>query len=387
MKTKTIALLGATGSVGRQTLEVVQSLGDHFDFSLLSAHQDYENLRLLASSWPRAQLALTDPCNENTSSGSLIQGYQPIIDNILASPPDILVIASSGLTAYPVLRDTFHVCSRVAVANKEILIMAGCTGLLDQIKKATCLMPVDSEHASIHQLLDGKNINELKQVFLTASGGPFYSVHPLQTNLERVSPEQALKHPTWKMGPKVSLDSATMANKGIEIMEAHYLFDLPPEKIKIRIHPLSLIHAMAEWMDHTSTLHVAPADMRICIQYALTWPQRHSSRIADTLDWEQISSLPFISFDPHSLEVIQASYLALDKADQCPWLPLAYLAADEIALELFLNNNLSFDQIGHWIFQKIIKIQDVEYLKKLPMNPYTIMGIYKEIVNWIRKGI
>ena len=223
MNKQSIALIGATGSVGQQSLDLISHFLESFELTLLSCHSNWQSLSLLAKPWPKAQLACTEQKVSNAPN-HFLTGTEAIINAIQQNPPDILLLASSGLTAFSILRECYDSCPRIAIANKETLILAGCSGLLKQIQEKCLLMPVDSEHASIHSLLEGHNVQDLKKVYLTASGGPFYSREKKDIDWDSITPEQALKHPSWQMGPKVSLDSATMANKGIELIEAYFLF-------------------------------------------------------------------------------------------------------------------------------------------------------------------
>ncbi len=380
-----IALIGATGSVGLQTIDVVSAFSEFFDFSLLTCHTRFEKLMQVASPWENAQLACTGELREKAPASFLLK-TEDIIDFLRDDRPDILFIASAGFDAFPILRETHSYCSLIAVANKETLIMAGCSGLLDPILAEGKLIPVDSEHAGIHQLLKAQNTHDIKKVFLTASGGPFYSNDCSHIDWDNITPAQALKHPTWEMGAKVSLDSATMANKGIELLEAHYLFSLPLEKLDLLVHPLSLVHAMVEWIDGTTTAHLAPADMRLCIQYALFWPDRYPASYCEALNWHKLTGLPFIPFDPMKLDTIKAACLALQGAALLPWLPLAYLALDEFALSGFCAGEFKFCDIGAFLLQGVKKIQTTTFLEKQSINPYTVMGLYQEICDWIKKG-
>jgi 1-deoxy-D-xylulose-5-phosphate reductoisomerase len=385
MKKQAIALIGATGSVGRQSLDIVKRFTDKFYLSLLSCHSNWKELELLADPWPKAKLAYTN-FKAECASDRFINGTEALILEIQENPPDILLIASSGLTAFSILRDCYSCCSRIAIANKETLILAGCSGLLKNIDEQCLLMPVDSEHASIHHLLQGHSVNELRKVYLTASGGPFYSSPNPDFDWDAITPEQALKHPTWNMGPKVSLDSATMANKGIELLEAHFLFSLPPDKIDILIHPQSLVHAVVEWIDGTSSAHIAPADMRLCIQYALSWPQVFSAEYLEAFDWKRLRGLPFVPFEISNHPIIQAAYECISDPELAKWMPLVYLAADEIVLDRFVRHEIAFKNIGIWMLDTLRDFKMNHSFNNTDINPSNILGIYKMMHDWIKKG-
>jgi 1-deoxy-D-xylulose-5-phosphate reductoisomerase len=385
MKKQRVALIGATGSVGQQSIDVFHRFSESFDPTLLCCHSDWQSLNLLAKPWPKATLA----CTKDKISAlpqHYLCGSEEVIQAILEHPPDILLIASAGLTAFSILRECYQVCPRIAIANKETLLLAGCSGLLKQIQEKCLLMPVDSEHASIHSLLEGRSPQELRKVYLTASGGPFYSRASIDIDWDSITPEQALKHPSWHMGTKVTLDSATMANKGIELIEAYFLFSLKANQLDILIHPRSWIHAVAEWIDGTSTAHVAPPDMRLCVQYALTWPKRLASSYLPSFDWKNLTSLPFVPFDAKNLAVIQAAYESIEDPVDSRWLPLVYLALDEIALERFVQGSLSFKDLGPWILKTLRIAKEKFPIDSSAINPMHILGIYKEILDWIKKG-
>jgi 1-deoxy-D-xylulose-5-phosphate reductoisomerase len=385
MKKQTIALIGATGSVGKQSIDLIEHFTHNFDLTLLSCHSNWKDLSILASPWPKAQLACT-AFDAGCPPDHFLIGTDAIIQAIQQRPPDILLIASSGLTAFSILRDCYSYCSRIAIANKETLILAGCSGLLPQIQQHCILMPIDSEHASIHRLLQGCSADDLRKIYLTASGGPFYSSPNPDFDWDSITPEQALRHPTWNMGPKISLDSATMANKGIELLEAHFLFSLTPDKLDILIHPHSLVHAVAEWVDGTSSAHIAPADMRLCIQYALSWPKLFSTDYTEALDWKKLSILPFVPFEAKGLPIIQSAYECISNPELAKWLPLAYLAADEIVLDRFIHQRIAFKDIGVWMLDTLRDVKKNYYLDTKSINPSTILGIYKVMCDWIKKG-
>ncbi len=385
MKKQSIALIGATGSVGKQCLDIFHHFSDYFSPTLMSCHSDWQTLCQLAKPWPEIRLACTNQ-DAPALPQHFLSGYKEVIRAIFEHPPDILLIASAGLTAFTILQECYPLCPRIAIANKETLILAGCSGLLNEIQKKCLLMPVDSEHASIHSLLQGHSLQELKKVYLTASGGPFYSRPDLDIDWGSITPEQALKHPSWQMGSKVTLDSATMANKGIELLEAYFLFSLRADQLDILIHPKSWIHAVIDWIDGTSTSHIAPPDMRLCIQYALTWPQRLESSYLPSFEWKKLDSLPFVPFDAKNLAIIQAAYKCIQDPDKAKWLPLVYLAADELGLERFIQGTLSFKAFGPWVLETLERLEFEFPLDISTINPSSILGIYKEILDWIKKG-
>jgi len=382
---KKIALIGANGSVGRQSLEIIKEYSSFFDLTLATCHSHFEQLQDLTSSWDQVQLACTGK-PENPLPAHFLSGKEAVTNFICEIQPDILLIASAGLTGFEILRDAYPYCAKIAIANKESLIMAGCSGLIPEIRKTSFLLPIDSEHVGIHQLISGHDNAYIRKVYLTASGGPFYSKKSDQVNWDNISPEQAMAHPTWNMGPKVSLDSATMANKGIELIEAQYLFQLPWYQLDILIQPSSQVHALVEWVDGSTTAQLAVADMRLCVQYALFWPQRKTFSHKASLDLHHFDYIPFVPFDPESLDIIKASYYCMQHSASKPWLPLVYLASDEIALERFVLGQMKFKEIGSWILNVCHNISEQLFFSYETVNPSNILGIYNDVVNAIKKG-
>ena len=336
---KNVAILGSTGSIGRQALDVVRSHPEQFALYGISAHSSETSL-LTQIEAERPQVAVfSRPLSTDRSDAQLRWGEQALYD--LAADPqvDVVVLAISGIAALKPLLSALKAGKRVAIANKESLVCGG-----DLVKKALQqgggeLLPVDSEQSALFQCLQNGRRSEVEKLILTASGGPFFQKQ--RSELKDITPEQAVKHPTWSMGRKISLDSATLMNKGLEIMEAARLFDYPGEQIEVLIHPQSVVHSMVEYRDGTIMANLSSADMRLPIQYAMTWPKRIPSPTAPLKLWEH-PELTFHKPDMVRFPALKMAYDCLKAGNGCP---VVYNGANERAAELFFAGRLGFLEI------------------------------------------
>ncbi|MGP8081231.1 MAG: 1-deoxy-D-xylulose-5-phosphate reductoisomerase [Dehalococcoidales bacterium] len=335
---KNLAILGSTGSIGRQTLQVVRNLAGRFRVVGLAAGQ---NLELLS-----AQIAEFQPkyiCYQSTDNSQLITHdcvFLPMAEIAGHPDVDIIVIATSGKAGLAATMAAVKAGKKVAIANKEPLVMAGEIITREAKTSGAQLLPIDSEHSAVWQCLNGE-ASPIKRIILTASGGPFRSFTTEQ--LAKVTPKQALQHPSWQMGRKVTIDSATLMNKGLEIMEAHWLFNMPLAQIDVIIHPQSIIHSMVEFIDGSFKAQMSFPDMRLPIQYALTYPQRVPNLELPQLDWMTINSLTFEAPDFKKFPCLE---LAVKTAKTGGTAPTALCAADEIAVDLFLKEAIKFTDIA-----------------------------------------
>ena len=282
---KRIALIGSTGSIGRQTLDVVRALPGRFRVIALAAGQ---NTNLLAE-----QVAEFKPEYVYCSAGvSAAPGARPVTLEELACLPeaDIVVIAASGKAGLKPVLAAVSAGKKIALANKESLVTAGAIVIGEAAKSGAEIRPVDSEHSAIWQCLNGET-GGAARLMLTASGGPFLNYD--KSALGAVTVEQALDHPSWKMGKKVTIDSATLMNKGLEVIEAHWLFEMPYDRIEVLVHPQSIIHSMVEFRDGSVKAQLSFPDMRLPIQYALTYPLRLPNANIAGLDWRAVAELEF----------------------------------------------------------------------------------------------
>ncbi|MFC2069830.1 1-deoxy-D-xylulose-5-phosphate reductoisomerase [Chloroflexota bacterium] len=336
---KKIAVLGSTGSIGQQTLEVVRSLPNHFQILGLAAGS---NTKLLAS-----QISEFNPsyiyCRDKETSPELPDTgceFIPLEDIACHPEVDIVVVATSGKAGLKAVLAAAKSGKNIALANKESLVIAGEIIISEAKLNKARILPVDSEHSAVWQCLSGET-QQPARLILTASGGPFrnYSLE----DMAGITVEQALKHPSWKMGKKVTIDSATLMNKGLEVIEAHWLFDMPFDAISVIIHPQSIIHSMVEFVDGSIKAQLSNPDMRLPIQYALSYPERLVNPRLQKLDWNLIESLTFEQPDFPTFPCLK---LAIEVGKKGGTYPAVLSAADEIAVDLFLSKRIKFTDIA-----------------------------------------
>lgn len=349
---KNLAVLGATGSVGRQTLDVVRSLPDRFNIIALSGGK---NIHLLAEQIQEFKPKFVSHSSADGNVLSRLAGnsYELLTLDELASleEVDTVVVATSGKSGLGPTLNALKGGKTVALSNKETLVMAG--GIISQAAKSGGrLLPVDSEHSAIWQCLNGET--RPARLILTASGGPFH--HYSRAQLEAVTAEQALKHPSWQMGKKITIDSATLMNKGLEVIEAHYLFDMPFEQISILVHPQSIVHSLVEFTDGVIKAQLSSPDMRLPIQYALSYPERLGNHNIPYLDFSQLRNL---SFEPPDMDTFPCLRLAIEAGKKGGTGPAVLCAADEIAVELFLAGRLKFTGIPKLV-ERVLKCHVVK---------------------------
>ena len=341
-----VVILGSTGSVGSNALDVISRLPDRFRLIGLAACSRWQRLaeqvnRFCPSAVAVYEAAVVEKLTEalNGASPEIFSGEEGLVK--LATHPDCqkVLAASSGTAALPAILAAIRAGKTIALANKELLVMAGAIAIpLAQRHKAT-IIPVDSEHSAIFQAARCGKRSEIRKVFITASGGPFRDGSAEQ--MAEASVEEALAHPTWSMGPKVSIDSATMMNKALEIVEAHWLFDLPADMIEVVIHPESIIHSMVEFRDGSVLAQMSPPDMRSPIQYALTFPER----LAGCTPRLDVGHLASMSFHPPDLERFPAIELGYQVAKTGGTSGAVLNAANEALVEAFLDRRIRLTDI------------------------------------------
>ena len=307
-----VALIGATGSIGRQALEIVD------------AHPELELVAAASGSTPVDGLA------------PFTQVGGDLTELLERAEPDVVLNAVVGFAGLPVTLWALENGVDLAVANKESLVAAGALALAARERGGGRLLPVDSEHSAAFQLQEGCTADSIHSLVLTASGGPFRG--RTRDELTDVTPREALAHPTWSMGPKITIDSATLANKGLELIEAHFLFDLPYEQIEVVVHPTSVVHAIVRLRDGASLAHLGYPDMRVPISYALTYPDRAATPVPP-LD---LASGLTLEFDAPDLESFPLLRLARDAGEQGGTFPCVYNAANEVGVAAFLDGRLPF---------------------------------------------
>lgn len=348
MEPRHIAILGASGSIGQSTLAVVRAHPSRLRVSGLAARANWEALVAPAKEFQVNVIALTDPkaAAAARASGKFAQGVR-ILEGIegvteVACLPEVqtVVLAIVGTAGLHPTLAAIRAGKTIALASKEILVLAGSTVTALARAKGVQLLPVDSEHNAVHQLLRGKRSDEISRLVLTASGGPFRTL-PLE-KLSDVSPEDALRHPNWSMGPKITIDSATMANKGLEIIEARWLFDLPESRIDVVIHPQSIVHAMVALSDGTFQAQLSSPSMAYPIQDCLLAPERPACP-APRLDFTQSLNL---ELSPPDMKRYPMLNLARQAAQSGGTLPAIFNAANEVAVAAFLARRLRFTDIS-----------------------------------------
>jgi 1-deoxy-D-xylulose-5-phosphate reductoisomerase len=344
---KQLSILGSTGSIGRQCLAVVEALQERFGVVALAAGSNLEELA--------RQIAKHKPEVVSVGDGKKVDELAGMLRGAGVSPPpaihhgregmlavgthskaDIVVSAAVGVVGLEATYEAVKLGKTVALSNKEVLVAAGELVMAAAKKAGRELLPVDSEHNAVHQCLRGGTHGEVRRLVLTASGGPFRKT-PLAA-LASVTPGQALAHPNWRMGNRITIDSATMMNKGFEIIEARWLFGVRPDQIDVVLHPQSTIHSMVEFVDGSVLAQLGPTDMRMPIQYALTYPERVASNQV-ALDWTRLKRLDFAKASTRRFPCLRLAREAMKKGGA---FPCALNAADEIAVAAFLERQLPF---------------------------------------------
>jgi 1-deoxy-D-xylulose-5-phosphate reductoisomerase len=352
---KRLSIVGSTGSIGQNTLRVVEHLSDRFRVFALAANSSVELLAEQTAAFKPSVVAITDSTrvdafrNSCRSKGvavpEVVTGEEGLRQIASASDVDIVVSGAVGAAGLVPTHSAVAAGKTVALANKEAMVMAGELLRSTARKAQATIIPVDSEHSAIDQCLRSGRLSEVKRLILTASGGPFRET-PFE-QFSEISPEQALNHPVWKMGKRITIDSATLMNKGLEVIEAHWLFDLPPEKIDVMVHPQSVVHSMVEFVDGSIIAQLGIADMRTPIQYALTYPERLPSPVPG-VDWTSVSRFDFLPTDRQKFPCISLAYQAMQDGGTSP---AVLNAADEVAVGAFLDRKISFLDIPKVIDQ------------------------------------
>ena len=361
-----LAILGSTGSIGRQSLSVVSSLPGRFAVVALAAGGNLDELAeqvarhrpevvSVADAGKADQLAERLRAKSVSPLPAIHHGRQGMLAVGTHSTADIVVSAAVGVVGLEATYEAIRLGKSVALSNKEVLVAAGELVMAAAKKSGRELLPVDSEHNAVHQCLRAGERGEVRRLVLTASGGPFRKT-PLK-QLETVTPEQALAHPNWRMGNRITIDSATMMNKGFEVIEARWLFGVRPDQIDVVIHPQSTIHSMVEFVDGSVLAQLGPTDMRMPIQYALTYPERVASN-GIALDWSKLRRLDFEKTSTRRFPCLRLAREAMKKGGA---LPCALNAADEIAVAAFLERRLPFLGISEVIENVLARTPRVRF--------------------------
>ena len=348
---KNIVILGSTGSIGESALRVVAAFPDRFRIIGLTAQTKVTRLLEQARlfSVERVAVANSETAQHATQLApaglTVLAGPEGLKELAALPAADIVLVAVVGIAGLSPVLAALHQGTCVALATKEVLVAAGHKVIAASRASGARILPVDSEHNAIFQCLDGQGPDRVRRLMLTASGGPF--AHNPRLNLEKVTVAEALKHPRWNMGRKVTVDSATMMNKGLEIIEAHWLFGVPFDRIEVVIHPESIVHSMVEFQDGNVLAQLSVSDMRFAIQSALTWPERLDGGLP-TLDLARLGKLHFSAPDETRFPCLR---LARAAAQVGGTMPVILNAANEVAVQEFLNGKLSFPGIWRTVEQ------------------------------------
>jgi len=364
---KNIAILGSTGSIGRSTLSIVESYPERFHVVSLAAGNNIEVVFEQAKRWrPSVVSVVTDAKAEELRSKLAAAGLSHIevvsgsagTVRVSTHPQvDFVVSAIVGVAGLEATYEAVRAGKVVGLANKESLVAAGELITAEARKQGKPLLPIDSEHNAVHQCMRGGKLDEVERVWLTASGGPF--LHKPINEFASITVEQALAHPTWKMGQRITIDSATLMNKGFEVIEACRLFNLPPSKVQVMVHPQSTIHSMVEFRDGSILAQLSVTDMRLPILYALTWPDRIESELKFPLD--ELRRLDFCPPDQKKFPCLRLAYEAAEAGGSKT---IALNAADEVAVAAFLAGDISF--------QDIARVIEVTVLETAALHPESI---------------
>ncbi|HDI78663.1 MAG TPA: 1-deoxy-D-xylulose-5-phosphate reductoisomerase [Desulfobacteraceae bacterium] len=387
---KNILILGSTGSIGRDSIGVIKENPERYRIVALSANRNVKLLGEQIRSLRPRYACITDTGRvqklkeavSDISGIEILSGVEGLIDMVSADEVDLVISAISGSAG---LIPTYHAVLNgkdIALANKETLVMAGDIVMRLAKEKGVSIIPIDSEHSAIFQALSGHSREDVKKIILTASGGPFRNMGI--DEMKRVSPEQALRHPNWKMGSKITIDSSTLMNKGLEIIEARHLFGFKGDQIEVIIHPESIIHSMVEYLDGSIIAQMGIPNMKIPISYALSYP-RHLKLDLPTLRFEQLKSLTFEMPDYKRFRCLS---LAMDALEMGNSMCVVLNGANEIAVESFLNYKIGFLEIPYVIeavmsehtVKEINSIDEVIELDRWAKHKAN------EVINRLRRG-
>ncbi|MBX2991592.1 MAG: 1-deoxy-D-xylulose-5-phosphate reductoisomerase [Bacteroidetes bacterium] len=354
MRKKNIAILGSTGSIGRSTLDVISLFPDRFRVTYLTGHKNIDLLQKQILQFnPRAVVVL-DECNASVlrkfvnGTTEVLSGEDALCEIVQREDVDVVV---SSLVGFAGLKPTLHAIQAgkdIALANKETLVVAGEIMMKAVKTHGVRMIPVDSEHSAILQCLQGEEIGNVERLILTASGGPFRRLE--KERFSGITVADALNHPTWSMGNKITIDSATLMNKGLEVIEAHWLFGLPPARIDVVIHPQSIIHSMVEFKDGSTKAQLGMPDMKVPIQYALMYPDRPEAP-HKRLDFSTLKEMTFDEPDYEKFKCLDLAFTALEKGGTAT---TVLNAANEVAVQKFLNQEIPFSSIPEVIEEALL---------------------------------
>jgi 1-deoxy-D-xylulose-5-phosphate reductoisomerase len=372
LKKQKLAILGSTGSIGTQALDIVRQHPENFEIVALTANSNWRLLSEQVAEFKPTYALISDEQHLKDFSGvvngtEVISGYEQLPELASFSEVDTVLNALVGFAGFESTLAAVKSGKKVALANKESLVVGG--KLIQQALEESegTLIPVDSEHSAMLQSLAGESMADIEKIIITASGGPFREFTKEQ--MQNVTVEQALNHPNWNMGAKITIDSATMMNKGLEIIEAHWLYDIPVSKIEPVIHPQSIIHSMVTFLDGSTKAQLGLPDMKVPIIYALTYPERLPLE-TPRMNWKEAQNL---TFEPVDFERFPCIKLAMQSTEMGDYAPAVLNAANEIAVERFLNGEIGYIYISKIVEKSLLKINSSDSL-----NTETLKEIDKE---------
>lgn len=379
---KKISILGVTGSIGTQTLDVVRN-SDDIEIVGISANSSTKKMKEIIKEFKPKYVAMMKKecaeelekfCNENSIKTEVYSGMEGLIKISTLDEIDMVVTSVVGMIGLVPTMEAIKAKKDIALANKETLVVAGELVMKAAEENGAKILPVDSEHSAIYQSLRGNDLSTLKKIILTASGGPFRGKK--EEELKDITLEQALNHPNWSMGKKITIDSATLMNKGLEVIEAHWLFNCNYDNIQVVVHPQSIIHSMVEYKDGAIIAELGSADMRLPIQYALNYTER-KKEVAKSIDFYEISKLTFEKPDMDTFKCLKIAYEVGKKGGL---LPTVLNGANEVAVQLFLDRKIKFLEIAEIIENTIKEFQD-ECKKELNLD--NIIALDKKVRNYV----
>jgi 1-deoxy-D-xylulose-5-phosphate reductoisomerase len=364
---KRIAILGSTGSIGRSTLSVVENYPNRFQVATLAAGTNLELAFEQAVRWKPRVVSLANERDAEAlrakfrgagiSETEVVHGASGTVRVATHSEVDFVVSAIVGVSGLEATYEAVRAGKTVGLANKECLVVAGELITAEARRQGKALLPIDSEHNAVHQCLRGGRMHEVERIWLTASGGPF--LHTPKSEFASITVQQALNHPTWKMGKRITIDSATLMNKGFEVIEACRLFDISPDRVQVVVHPQSTIHSMVEFVDGSILAQISVTDMRLPILYALTYPDRIPSDLRFS-----IGDLRHLDFCPPDVAKFPCLALAYKAAEAGGRKTIALNAADEVAVAAFLNEQIEFEDIPR-IIEEVMAATPAGHLESI----------------------
>ncbi|KHD38085.1 1-deoxy-D-xylulose 5-phosphate reductoisomerase [Clostridium acetobutylicum] len=382
---KNISILGATGSIGTQTLDVIRNDSEAFKLLAVSAHSNFKKMIEIIDEFKPELVVMVDKlaynkvldyCCEKKLKTSVKVGYEALNEVASYKDSNIVVTSIVGMIGLVPTLEAIKAGKDIALANKETLVVAGELVTKEAKKYGVNILPVDSEHGAIFQCLQGNKYKDINKILLTASGGPFRGKS--FDELNNVTLNDALNHPKWTMGRKITIDSATLMNKGLEVIEAHWLFNVDYEKIQVLVHPQSIVHSMVEYKDGSVIAQLGPTDMRLPIQYALNYPVR-KEKIVEPVDFY---STPDLHFEKPDMDTFRCLRLAYDAGMAGGIMPAILNSANEYAVDLFLKDKIKFTNI-----QEIIEdaLNHFENVNNLTAN--TIINKSNEVTEYLKSKI